>query len=88
MAEYADYGLMIWDAKSTGTLNNIIQLLSQKKKSVVFVNKAKEFLTVGEVSQLEALLGLMSEHARKKADQKIRLTEKLDALKHEQLAMF
>jgi hypothetical protein len=88
MAETADYGLMIWDAKSTGTLSNVIELLKRKKKSVVFVNKEKAFKTVGDVGQLEILVSCMSEHARAKADEKIRLFEQIESLKHEQTQMF
>lgn len=88
MAKVADFGLMIWDAKSTGTLKNIIELLFQKKKSVVFVNKEKSFRNVGNVQQLEELVLCMSENARQKADEKIRLHEKLYELKHDQLALF
>src|SRR5258708_5693423 len=29
MAKVADYGLMLWDAKSTGTLTNVIELLKR-----------------------------------------------------------
>lgn len=83
MAEVADYGLMIWDAKSTGTLSNVIELLSRNKKSVVFVNKAKAFRNVGTVEQLEELLGFMSEHAKKKADEKIGLLSRIESLKSE-----
>lgn len=86
MAHSADYGLMLWDAKSTGTLSNVIELLAQKKKSVVFVNKAKVFVVVGEAAQLEDLLAFMSETARLKAEQKIGLSEKVEALKHDQSA--
>ena len=88
MAEIADFGLMIWDTKSTGTLSNVIELLSRKKKSVVFVNKEKSFKTVGSVDQLEALIDSMSEHAKRKADEKIRLLSKVESLKHEQSNMF
>lgn len=84
MAEIADFGLMIWDAKSTGTLSNVIELLARKKKSVVFVNKEKVFKNVGTVEQLEALVQCMSEHAKRKAEEKIRLTDRINALKHEQ----
>lgn len=84
MAEIADFGLMIWDTKSTGTLSNVIELLVRKKKSVVFVNKAKAFKNVGTVEQLEELLGLMSAHAKQKADEKIGLTERIEAIKHDQ----
>lgn len=88
MAEMADIGLMIWDTKSTGTLNNVIELLVRKKKSVVFVNKAKVFKNITTVEQLEELLSYMSEHAKQKANEKIRLFDRIDSLKHEQMQMF
>ena len=88
MARDADYGLMIWDAKSTGTLSNIIELLKRKKKSVVFVNKDKEFNVISDVSQLETLIRRMSDDALRKADEKIRLVEKIAGLRHEQSVMF
>ena len=84
MAEIADIGLMIWDTKSTGTLSNVIELLVRKKKSVVFVNKIKTFKNVGTVEQFEELLGLMSAHAKQKADEKIRLSERIEAMKHKE----
>lgn len=87
MAMAADYGLMIWDTKSTGTLSNVLELLSQKKKSVVFVNKNKEFVTVSDVVGLETLIGYMSDHARQKAEDKIRLKAKIAALSNEQFSL-
>lgn len=84
MAEVADFGLMIWDSKSTGTLNNIIELLVRKKKSVVFVNKIKSFKNVGTVEQLEELVGLMSARAKQKADEKIQLSKRVEAIKNDQ----
>jgi hypothetical protein len=88
MADVAYYGLMIWDAKSTGTLSNVIELLKRRNKSVVFVNKEKTFLIVANVLQLEVLVSHMSEHAKQKADEKIRLLLQIDSLKHEQSVMF
>lgn len=84
MAEAADYGLMIWDAKSTGTLSNVIELLSRKKKSLVFVNKEKEFKVVGDVNQLKELITFMSDHAKQKANEKIKLFDRISSLKHDQ----
>lgn len=88
MAKVADYGLMIWDAKSTGTLSNVIELLKRRKKTVVFVNKLKEFRTISDVSHLEGLIGCMSEHAREKAEKKIGLSKNIKSLRHEQFQMF
>ncbi|WP_409525070.1 helix-turn-helix domain-containing protein [Nitrincola sp. MINF-07-Sa-05] len=85
MARNSDFGLMIWDCKSTGTLSNVIELLKEKKKSVVFVNKNKEFVTISDKSSLDHLLHFMSDHARLKAEEKIGLTAKISALSQESL---
>ena len=86
MARTSDYGLMIWDCKSTGTLSNVLELLSEKKKSLVFVNKNTEFVTVADVSGLEELLSMMSVHARTKAEEKIGLSAKIAQLGQNQLS--
>lgn len=88
MSEDADFGLMIWDAKSTGTLSNVIELLKQNKKSVVFVNKLKEFRKIASVTDLKELTKCMSEHAITKANQKINLFDNIDGLDPRQLSMF
>lgn len=85
MAKNSDFGLMIWDCKSTGTLSNVIELLKAKKKSVVFINKKKEFVTISDKSDLEHLLHFMSEHARLKAEKKIGLAAKISALSQKNL---
>lgn len=87
MARNSDYGLMIWDCKSTGTLSNVIELLREKKKSLVFVNKNKEFMTISDKSGLDHLLTFMSSHARTKAEGKIDLSAKISSLSQEQLSL-
>lgn len=86
MARRSDYGLMIWDCKSTGTLSNVIELLKNEKKSVVFVNKSKNFATIADNADLDHLLQFMSEHARIKADEKIGLSAKISELNQKHLA--
>lgn len=88
LAADADYGFMIWDTKSTGTLSNAIELLTQKKKSVVYVNKIKEFLNILNAQDLERLIGYMSPDALTKADAKIGLKNKLNSLKFEPTKLF
>lgn len=87
MARDSDYGLMIWDCKSTGTLSNVIELLREKKKSAVFVNKNKDFVTVSDKGGLERLVAFMSDHARAKAEEKIGLTAKIASIAHEQFSL-
>jgi hypothetical protein len=88
LADDADYGMMIWDTKSTGTLSNVVELLARNKKSVVYINKVKDFLCILKVGDLEKLVGYMSETAFNKADAKIGLKKKIDSLKYEQPRLF
>lgn len=87
MAEVADYGLMIWDSQSTGTLSNVIELLRQNKFSAVFINKVKKFEVVKTPDQLMKLLSYMSPPALEKAEQKIKLSQKLSQLNNNQIQM-
>jgi hypothetical protein len=88
MAEDCDYGLMVWDAKSSGTLSNTIELLRRNKYSLVYINKIKDFVKVKEVSDLEKLLSYMNENSFKEADKKINLKEKIESFKHQQNSLF
>ena len=87
MARRSDYGLMVWDCKSTGTLSNVIELLKERKKSVVFVNKKTDFVTISDRAGLDHLLALMSDHARIKAEEKIGLSFVVASLGQEHLAL-
>jgi len=88
MAEEADYGLMIWDSKSVGTLKNVIELLARGKKAYVFIERDKALRAVGEIAQLEALLDFMSPEAREDAERKIDIPRRLAELSPQQLGMF
>jgi hypothetical protein len=72
---------MVWDSKSTGTLNNVYELLSLGKKSLVFVNKIKEFVRVTSFAEFEKLTSFMSKSDFEKADKKIQLKKKIQKLK-------
>lgn len=56
MARAASYGFMIWDGKSKGTLNNILNLLKQQKKVLVYFSLDKSCRTLGSLDDLARLL--------------------------------
>jgi hypothetical protein len=56
MAQAASYGFMLWDAKSAGTLNNIINLLKLNKKTLVYFSPEKTFYTVSDYYELSDIL--------------------------------
>ncbi len=80
MAEAADSGLMIWDARSSGTLSNVIELLDRKKYCWTFVDTQQVFHAVKGAAALEALIGYMTPSARRQAEARIGLGKKMAAL--------
>jgi hypothetical protein len=46
MAADADYGFMIWDGKSRGTRQNILELVKLNKRSIVFVEPTNETVQI------------------------------------------
>lgn len=55
MSLAADFGFMIWDGASKGTLNNVLNLLQQGKAALVYRSPSREFIhvkTTGDVARL------------------------------------
>jgi hypothetical protein len=55
MADDADYGFLLWDGKSSGTLMNLIELLKRNKKALVYLAPKKQFYSVCSVSDAHRL---------------------------------
>ena len=53
MIKDADCGFMIWDKKSKGTLNNIIDLLNQNKSVEVYLHDEKVFKMIDDIKALD-----------------------------------
>lgn len=56
MANEADYGLMIWDGESRGTLNNIVTLIAQNKKVLVYLATQGTMAVIKDVDDLNAMI--------------------------------
>jgi hypothetical protein len=52
MAAEADYGLMLWDGQSRGTLTNVVHLVRQGKPVVVYMASSKTFQMLRHPDQL------------------------------------
>jgi hypothetical protein len=57
MAQEARCGVMLWDGKSRGTLENILNLLDSQKRVRVYMAAAKQFYTVSSEDELRELMG-------------------------------
>lgn len=56
MAQEAGCGVMFWDGKSKGTLQNVLNLMDVGKKTLVYFAPAKEFQVLSTSQDLQALL--------------------------------
>jgi hypothetical protein len=60
MTEEATVGLMLWDGKSLGTVNNVARLLHQGKPTVVYNAPERRFLEIRTREDWRELLALCS----------------------------
>ena len=56
MAREADFGLMLWDGASAGTLVNVARLVAFHKPVVVYISPQRRFLTLRSRGDLALLL--------------------------------
>lgn len=65
MAEDADYGFMIWDGKSRGTLNDAIMLTNQGKSVLIYFMPQKKFFSFKSSDTLNGFISSCGEEAIK-----------------------
>jgi hypothetical protein len=77
MIRDTDCGFMIWNAKSKGTLNNIVNLLRKNKMVIVYVSKGKKFYTLRGLSDLEDLLAKYDKNLLESLERKLQMSQKM-----------
>jgi len=60
MARDCDYGLMIWNGRSPGTLANILDLVKEAKPAIVYVARNKRFFTLWSPEDLSSMLEVVA----------------------------
>lgn len=56
MAQKANWGFMLWDGKSKGTLTNVINLLGAHKKALIYLSPKKQFFKLCRFDDLGQVL--------------------------------
>ena len=79
MAEDADCGFMIWDEKTRGTLNNMLNLCMREKPLLVYLSNRKKMLKLKTMSDLQLLVGLCDQQVKTMYSALIAETELADA---------
>jgi hypothetical protein len=79
MSLQAEYGFMIWDGESKGTLNNVLSLIEQGKAVLVYRAPSREFLQIKSIQELEQLLGTCPAQVVEYLNQKLQLERRVEA---------
>jgi hypothetical protein len=80
MTHEADIGLMIWDGKSTGTLLNVMRLLRQQKKVVVYNVARRQFWELRNQSEWGAFVSGCDAELRRKVEEKAAIEDRSEPL--------
>ena len=83
MSEDADYGFMVWDGKSKGTLNNILNLCERNKRTLVYFLPEKRFYTISKFGNIAELLEKCEKDIVRRFDNSIRITARIHARQQE-----
>ncbi|MCA9410429.1 MAG: hypothetical protein KC931_01230 [Candidatus Omnitrophica bacterium] len=71
MARDADRGLVLWDGKSLGSLQNAIELLDQGKPVTVYLAPAETFFEIATWEELRPLYEACSEKTKRLLEERI-----------------
>ena len=81
MASKADFGLVLWDGKSTGSISNVLELMYSGKKVAVYFSPEKKFHDLGRASDIETLLQLCERSDYRAMNDKIHVGRRLENLR-------
>jgi len=92
MSAAAGYGFMIWDGESVGTLLNVVRLLRQDKKVVVYLASKKRFVDLRNLDDWDSFVVDCSADLRARVEHEAALevadVELLDPAPSAQRTMF
>ena len=77
MSLEADYGFMIWDGESKGTLNNVLNLLQLGKSVLLYRSPSREFIQIKCAEDLEPVLSKCSPEVVKYLNKTIKLENRV-----------
>ena len=73
MTREANIGMMVWDGKSTGTLLNVLRLLRNEKRVVVYAASQKKFWELRNLVEWDDFMKKFDPSLRRKIEEKASL---------------
>jgi hypothetical protein len=83
MSDEATYGFMVWDGKSSGTLLNVLRLLRQDKKVLVYHVQRGRFSELTALEQWQTFIAPYGSELRNETEQKAALEDNAYTERHQ-----
>lgn len=85
MSVEADYGFMVWDGESKGTLNNVLNLLQQRKSVLLYGSTSREFVQIRSARELKTLLAESPPEVIEYLNRRLKLDERMESASQSKL---
>ncbi len=77
MADKANYGFVLWDGKSSGSIENVLELLKRSKKTLLYYFPGRKYYTICTVKDFQQLLRCCDISSFKTISKKVKLKTSL-----------
>ena len=81
MAGEADYGFVLWDGESPGSISNVIEMLKRNKRAVVYLSPEKQFYVISQLDDAKKLLEKCDKKVFEVISRKIRLSSSMKEIR-------
>lgn len=80
MAEDSQYGLMLWDGESSGTMSNLVNILNRGRTCLLYISPRNKFVSLTDIESLRPILESLNPTVLNEINRKIELSDRLDGL--------
>ena len=77
MAASADYGFVLWDGKSAGSINNVLEMMTNGKPVVVYFSPDKTFHALKEANDVKKLMQRCDARDYREMNNKVHVDKRL-----------
>lgn len=84
MAAIADFGFVLWDGKSAGSIRNVFEMLKNQRKTVLYHSAESRFYNISILDEIMAILNKCDPETFEDINKKARLGRAIEQLRSQQ----
>jgi hypothetical protein len=81
MAATADYGFVLWDGKSAGSINNVLEMMKNRKPVITYFGPDRSFHALRQGDDVKELMKLVDARDYREMDDKVHVNSRLKDLR-------